>query len=625
MNWQLPADARRRSWQVVTDCRLYPPLAVYLIILNKNWPEAIVGCRVFIILALNFLLTTCTTTPAMSSATSGEAAGHSSVELLSYRIRSDFDAPLNADSGWAAAEGRSARLHFDEPFRLRIQVRASLTPPEGEILSLQYRWQRGPWTPVGVADFPYPQFATPVLSVVSADAYPNGEETQLLLGEPGRDGEEGAGLNAVASTPVWRSENDLMEWEWPLVVRRFADGPVFAENGSQFELRVIDGSGRPLAGQTPLSLEMSARGGHLGGTFVETPGRLGPYQSTAGHLYFFMEPTETDNRFMAVRSTDYGRNWREAAGASRPTADDLEGVASARTGSVIHLLHQVSRAVYYHAFRMGEPGGEPDSWLVDSEIIARPGEPATQYADLAARRDGSLVAVYSGPQRIFLQVRTPEGQWGQPREIDPQAGPELSGPVLASGPDDIVTLAYTAKDGRGFIRHLYPNDSLGSRLLLSEALGSTDAENGAILPLVVFPESGTTAVIYREQDGLLFERLFSRQGELGDPVRISDLRVVTNAVDSEQVGADLVRHGSTLHLLFIEADSRDIFHARSDAPGIWSAPQPVIEGVQASWLRGSVHSNASGKPVYGFVYDAGSRGGSGLNRYHALPLKFVSP
>jgi hypothetical protein len=106
---------------------------------------------------------------------------------------------------------------------------------------------------------------------------------------------------------------------------------------------------------------------------------------------------------------------------------------------------------------------------------------------------------------------------------------------------------------------------------------------------------------------------------LSAPVRVSHLPVVTDAVDSEQAGADFVAHGSTLHLLFIEANSRSIYQVRSDQPGTWSIPRPVVEGIDASWVRGSIHHDASGNPVYGFVYDAGSRGGSGFNRYLAIP------
>ncbi|MDP2126784.1 MAG: exo-alpha-sialidase [Pseudohongiella sp.] len=544
----------------------------------------------------------------------------SNLEWLAFRVRNDASVGLNEDAGWAAPENTAADILYDQPFRFRVQVRASATPPEGHLSGLQYRQQGQVWLPVGFAEFPYPDFATPVMSVISTVAYINGEETGRLLGSAEVDWDDGAGLNAVAFTPVWRAGNDAVEWEWPLVIRRFSDGPTFAEDGAIFELRVVDGYGQPLTGQAVAELRLNAPPRHLGGTFIETPGRLGPYQSDEGHLYFFMEPSETDNRFMAIKSTDFGLTWRETNGARRPVADDLEGVASVRTGNTIHLIHQVSREVFYHAFEIGSDESGLDAWRVDSQSIATPDEPPTQFADIVARSDGSLVTLYGGATRLFLQTRSAQGTWSAPVEIDAEVEPVLSGPVMATGPDDVVTLAYTGMDGSGFIRHLHPDGSLSERHPFSTNLGSADSENGAIIPLVVLPESGTTVVLYREQNGLLYERRFSRDGQLSDPVQVAPLTVVTNAVDSEQAGADLILHESTLHLLFIEEQSGSIFHSRSDEAGIWSPPRALIENIQAGWVRGSVHLDAAGNQVYGFVYDAGSTGGSGFNRYFSILL-----
>lgn len=572
------------------------------------------SCLILIVLSL--LVSACDTAERESVTT----AFAPDLQWLAFRVRSDANAGLNADAGWAAEENASAEILYDQPFRFRVQVKATMSPPEGHVLSLQYRQAGQSWLPVGFAKFPYPDFATPVLSVIETPAYPHGAETERLLGAIDINWDDGAGINAVAATLVWRTVNDALEWEWPLVIRRFSDGPTFADNNTLFELRVVDGSGRPLPGHASAELQLTAPAYHLGGTFVETPARLGPYQSDTGHLYFFMEPSETDNRFMAVKSTDFGQSWREVDGNNRPDTGDLEGVASVKTGSTIHIIHQISEEVFYHAFEMdGAQAGE-GVWRVNSQNIATPQEPPTQFADLVARSDGSLVTLYGGSTRLFLQVRSAAGAWGEPIEIDVDVAPDLSGPVLVAGPDDTVTMAYTGRDGSGFVRHLFPDGSLSARQMFSSNLGSSDAENGAIVPMVVLPESGETVLVYREQSGLLYERRFSRNAELTQAVQIAPLAVVTNAIDSEQVGADLIVHGSTLHLLFIEMQSRSVFHVYSTAPGVWSQPQAIVEGIQGGWVRGSVHLNAAGQPVYGFVFDAGSTGGSGFNRYFALPL-----
>jgi hypothetical protein len=543
------------------------------------------------------------------------------LRILASRFRIEFDAPLNSDTGWAAAENQPAELFYDYPFRLRVQTVAETAPDHGHELRLQYRRGNGQWLPVGMAEFPYPAFATPMVSTLSATAYQAGEETERLLGDPGLEWDEAIALSATAVTPVWRTTGDALEWEWPLVIRRFSDGPGFAEDEERFEFRLVDGMGQVLEGRQPAPVILRARPGHLGGTFVETPARLGPYQSATGHLYFIMEPSETDNRFMMVKSVDDGRSWFEVDGDSRPSLGDLEGVGSVQVGNTIHIIHQTSDEVVHHAFEMSDGLGQSDAWVVTTETIAQPSEPPTQVADVVARSDGSLIAIYGSATGLYWQLRSPTGEWQPARSInaDTAGMPVLSGPVLLTAANDAVVLAYTAADGQAFVRVLDNQGQLSMPQQLSNQIGMREQDVGAILPLVAMPE-GDIVIVYRESSGLLYERRLSVLQNLGPAVRVSDQAVVSGAVDSDQVGADVIQHGGTLHLIFIDETSRDIYHTRSSQPGEWSVPLPVVEGIDAGWLRGSVHRHGSQQPVYGFVYDAGSQGGSGFNRYLALPL-----
>jgi hypothetical protein len=94
--------------------------------------------------------------------------------------------------------------------------------------------------------------------------------------------------------------------------------------------------------------------------------------------------------------------------------------------------------------------------------------------------------------------------------------------------------------------------------------------------------------------------------------------VVRDAVDSQQPGADAVRDGRTVHVLFIEQSSRGIFSTH-DRDG-WQASTPRIEGILGSWVRGNVYTRRDGAKVYGYIYDAGSDGGAGMNRVGEIVL-----
>ena len=402
-----------------------------------------------------------------------------------------------------------------------------------------------------------------------------------------------------------------------MVIRRFADGPVANEAGDAFAFRLVLGDGRPVAGAPEAAVTLAVPPGHLGGTFVETPGRIGPWQAGNGDLYVVMEPTETDNVMMVVKSSDGGATWREVDGANRPAADDLEGVGADLAGATLHVLHQTSDHVWHHAFRTSDHPTAPDTWGVTDASVAAPGEPPTQVASLVARPDGALVAAYGGPETVLLKVRQPDGTWGREVAVDP-GGPVESGPHLALGAGGAVHLAYTDGGGAAWYRGVQPDGTPAPRVRLATGLGTAESDVGAVLPLVVL-ESGAVVVLYRKADGGLWERRVVGDA-LTEPVRVSDRAVVQNAVDSEQAGADAVGDGDTVHVLFIEEGTGHLYHVRSDGAGAWSPPDLLADDLRAQWVRGQPLVRADGTRVYGYVVDAGSDGGAGMNRYGEVSL-----
>ena len=187
---------------------------------------------------------------------------------------------------------------------------------------------------------------------------------------------------------------------------------------------------------------------HVGGTFVETPGRIGPWQASNGDLYFIMEPAETGNLFMMVKSTDNGVTWREVDGANRPPIRDLEAVDARQVGDTIHILHEVSRSARYHSFRTSDHRTQPDSWAVRENRgdVA----PVAQAAALEVRSDGSLVAFYVGPTKIHYRIRSPAGKWGGESIIDPNllpTSPDLRRCVARRTPCTWHTTEPTGRSG----------------------------------------------------------------------------------------------------------------------------------------------------------------------------------
>jgi hypothetical protein len=457
---------------------------------------------------------------------------------------------------------------------------------------------------------------TPRVSIVSCRAYENGAETTDLLTGSSSRFQPGVGISSAERTPSSSVAGSHAEFEWPLVIRKYADGGVANEEGDTFELRMVDAGGAAIGGSRNPALRLTIPPGHVGGTFVETPGRIGPWQARNGHLYFIMEPAETDNVFMMIKSTDNGVTWREVDGANRPETNDLESVDARQVGDTIHIIHQVTGATRYHAFRTSDHPTRPDTWGVRDESAATAPSVA-QSATLAVRSDGSIIAFYTA-DTVHYNIRSSEGTWGTDTVLDPGAGPKTAGPRAALGANDTVHVAYYGVDGTIWYRRLLRDGTLTRRQQLASGLGTTRADYGAVLPLVFVPRTNTVVIFYRQADGRLWERRVVNDGALTRAVQVTDRAVIQDAVDSQQPAADAVLDGETVHVLFVEETSRSIFSTHHD--GGWQASILRVDSILGSWIRGNVYTRLDGTKVCGYIYDAGSDGGAGMNRFDQVEL-----
>jgi hypothetical protein len=457
---------------------------------------------------------------------------------------------------------------------------------------------------------------TPRISIVSCPAYANGAATTDLLTGSSVRFQAGAGISSADRTPSWSGADSHAEFEWALVIRRYADGPVANEEGDTFELRMVDAGGAPLGGTRNPVLRLTIPPRHVGGTFVETPGRIGPWQARNGDLYFIMEPAETDNVFMMIKSTDKGVTWREVDGAKRPGTNDLESVDARQVGDTIHIIHQITNSTRYHAFRTSDHPAHPDTWGVRDEPAATVSSVA-QSATLAVRSDGSIVAFYTA-DTVHYNIRSSGGTWGADTVLDPGVVQKTAGSRAVLGATDTVHVAYYGMDGTIWYRRLLRDGTLTQRQQLASGLGTTRAEYGSVLPLVFIPSTNTVVIVYRQADGRLWERRVVNDGALTPAVQVTDRVVIQDAVDSQQPAADTVLDGETVHVLFVEETSRSIFSTHHN--GGWQPSILRVDRILGCWIRGNVYTRPDGTKVYGYIYDAGSDGGAGMNRFDEVGL-----
>jgi len=453
---------------------------------------------------------------------------------------------------------------------------------------------------------------TPSVSIIASRGYANGNATSDLLKGSLSPFVPGIGVSLQETIQGTKSVGTHSEYEWPLVVRRTSDGPEVTETGDVFQFRVVS-SDETVPYTGPLaSVRLEVPDGHLGGTFVETPGRIGPWQASNGDLYFIMEPSETDNKFMMMKSTDGGKIWREMDSMNRPQTGDLEAVDSRLVGSRIHIVHQVTRSVRHHVFQTSDHPTAPDRWVLRDEIAAT-ADSIAQMATMAVRSDGSIIAFFLA-DRLHYAVRGADGIWAPPVEIDPDTVSVNAGPQAISGKGDVVHLAYYSDDGHLWYRKMLPNGSLSERQQLASGAGTDRREYGAVLPLAYDAATDTVVIVYRLKDGKLWERRIVGTSQPTTAALVTSTSTITNAVDSQQPAADVMVIGNRPIVLFVDDTTRSLWSSSNGQNG-WQSPVLRVQDIEGSWVRGNIIRKSDGSLVYGYVYDAGSKGGTGLNRY----------
>ncbi|MCR9195371.1 MAG: hypothetical protein NXH88_11600 [Hyphomonas sp.] len=459
---------------------------------------------------------------------------------------------------------------------------------------------------------------TPRVSIVSSGAYERGEQTTDVIAGSTAAFNPGLGVSLQERTPPINGNDYHTEFEWPLVIRRLSDGPTENDDGDLFEFRMVDPNNSGSVRSAVASVTLNVPDYHMGGTYIETPGRIGPWQAKNGDLYFIMEPSETDNKFMMMKSTDGGRTWVESDAQNRPMTGDLESVDGRQIGDQIHIIHQISESLHYHVFATSDHANSPDAWLSTDEVAAE-AEAFSQTSTLVVREDGVLAAIFLA-DKLNYTMRGLDGAWSDPIELDPEDDLLSAGPQAVLGANNDIHFAYFSENGAIWYRQLLADGTLTERQLVASNAGTTEDDLGAVLPFSYDADAGEASIAYRLEDGSLWETRVTDDAVLSAPQLITRGPVIANATDSQQPAADFVRVGDKAFALYVDEASRAIYSTRREG-GEWQEPVLEVDNIEGSWVRGEIITMPDGQKAYGYVYDAGSLGGTGLNRFGYVTLK----
>lgn len=560
-----------------------------------------------------------------------ELAG-GSLAQPNFRIRSNAGVPLNADVGWAADLNNAATIDAEVPFRIRFEVEETDAGSFEGRFKLQWRKGVGAW--MNAQDYDPPNAsATEAVGIIESDQYVDGEETSDLLGASSARFVAGTG-EEDNSTAQYALSNEHTEIEWTIVIHTFYDNAAQNVGGDTFEFRVVHADGTAFQGpyNNP-KITLNIPRGLIGGTYVENPNRIGPFADANGNLYAIIEPSETFNRFMVVKSADGGATWAEADGAHRPETNDLEGVDAVQVGDTLHISHLPNTQVVYHRFRMSAHPTDPDTWEITDERITSGIDQTDQATALAVRTDGTIVVFYrrSDPQEIVkYKIRTVEGAWSPEYDLDDTITPhDTTWVTVVKGANDKVHIFYQDRDAPAiYHRSLDRANVLSRRTTISTEIGTGIHEQMSIVPPLYWDEHGVEKIIvgFKGADDRIYTSILTDDGLPSTPALASDLPVDYGAGASRAPAASLAVDGATVYLHYADQDTGDIFRDRNSSGSGWGSDIEEIDSVTGHWLRSHVftHGQVQGNGrVVGYIWDNGSAGYTGYIRYSEHQLNEI--
>ena len=376
--------------------------------------------------------------------------------------------------------------------------------------------------------------------------------------------------------------------------------------------------------------------GTLTGVMPEGHGHLGPYTDTNGNVYTVIEDfLANGNSPMAMKSADGGQTWNEIDRAGRPTTGDLEGSWTVQVGTTIYFAWQKSSAhIYMAAYNTSDAPSNPDKWVIQRQEIHVPlTDPEEQYISMVARSNGDLVAFYateagSAGQQIGYKIRSAAtGTWGPQTLLDTSKN---TGQVVAErGANDTIHIFY--KDHTN--QHILYK-SLSSSGVLSAArqvdTSGTHTIHSPMSNAVYYDAAGAERIVVAWANASkILKASVIENGIPSAEQTVSDVPVVINPGITDNIAAitHLAVDGTTVHALYADESTQDIWHDSSANGTGWGVDMEIDDDLTVQWLSGlNAYTNRTGQRVLGYIYDTSPHADDGGNiRYNELALSGAKP
>jgi hypothetical protein len=548
-----------------------------------------------------------------------------------FRIRRTDNEGLNTafDAG-DPAENTNATIDAGVRFRVRFEVDETAGEGVNVTYKIQYNKNTTGWNDMRAID---DAGGTEPIEVTWSSQYADGDATTDLLTTAASTFEAGVGVEGNITSNTVSPDATHTELEYCIMMHGVYQNNAQNSDGDTFELRLIESDDTVFSSYTNPTITLNMPTGFMGGSYVETPGRIGPWRDGNGNLYVVLESSPGNRRLVVVKSTDGGDNWTIQDGANAPTETDIEAADSVQVGDTIHIAVQTGSDVTYHTFRTSDHATNPDTWgITDDAVASSLTAPSNQIVALEVRSDGDVVVFYThaGGANTSLYYKIDPGGggggWGSEQTADAESSFDCTGVVAIRGESDKIHIFYKMLGASGPIYHrsLSSADSLSGRETVDSDTGTTSPDDRvALCEAVYWDNSGVEEimVVYKDADDKLYSVVVSDDGTPDSAKAASDNTVRFDQIGSDQPCATLCNNDSTAYIFYSDNASADIFRDEAENDGGWGTDVEEQDAVQCQWIRAMSFTHSAGNggaTVVGYVWDFGgiaSAGETGQIRY----------
>ncbi len=562
---------------------------------------------------------------SISIAFKGAAASYTLAQP-NFRVRSDDSQGLNTDAGWAGSLNANVSMAVEKRFRIRFEVEETASADYASGFKLQYRKNGGTWTDVPTSGWPIPTNVTAV-TLVDSDQYNDGDATTNLLSGSSRAFLAGTGEETGSTGNLTGFNNEHSEFEFSLLIRRFYETRLANNAGDTFEFRMVESGGGTFAGTyVNPTITLTVPDYLVGGCLPETPWRI-LYRDDNGNIYAIIEPHEINPLVAVVKSTDGGRTWAMMDASNGPTENDLEATDAVLANDRLYIVHQKSNGnVFHHVFRVSTSASNPDTWeLVDQSISAGEDAITQQCVAIERRSNGDLIACFikkpTGLNQSVFYRKKSAGAWGgSDLAVDNEDGVDFLGVTIVRAAADKIHILYN-ENGGAWYRTLDSGDSLSVRKTIG-AFPSTSQPQIPILSLVYLGPATDEVVALGfikdfATDGQVYTRTVTNDGVVTNETQASSgTKPARNMAGSGQVCAVLAGVGNTLHLIYGDNSTNDLYYD-TNRSGSWGTDVEILDNTTIHTLAGATFVNSRGgvNTVFAYLWDNGGDGHTGFVWY----------